>query len=109
MELQAVGPRGSETLQLEGLKNGRERIQVPIPPDIDSEGGIFQIDLVSVEDTYGCKKDLAVPGISVNVRRVKVSLYGQFSQLAPHLKYYISADSSLLFKRQESQYDHFGG
>ncbi|KAL5535305.1 hypothetical protein ACEPAF_3399 [Sanghuangporus sanghuang] len=71
LEVQAVGPRGSETISLKGLKNSREKIQVPIPPDIDAEGGVFQIDLVSVEDVYGCRKDLAVPGISVNVRRVK--------------------------------------
>lgn len=70
--MQVVGPKGTETLRLNDLKKSRERIQVPIPAVVDSEGGAFQIDLVSVEDSYGCKKDLAVPGMSVNVRRVKV-------------------------------------
>ena len=68
-----MGPRGSETLHLEDLKQTREKVKVPIPRNIDEEGGIFQIDLVSVQDSYGCKKDLAVPGMSVNVRRVKVT------------------------------------
>lgn len=27
---------------------------------------------MSVEDVYGCKRSISVPGISVNVRRVKV-------------------------------------
>jgi hypothetical protein len=27
---------------------------------------------VSVEDSYGCKRSISVPGVSVNVRRVKV-------------------------------------
>ena len=40
----------------------------------NEEGGAFQVDLVSVKDSYGCKKSLAVPGTSVNVRRVKVSV-----------------------------------
>ena len=70
--VQAVGPKGAETIHLKNLKNSRERIQIPIPSDIDADGGMFQVDLVSVEDSYGCRKDLAVPGISVNVRRVKV-------------------------------------
>jgi hypothetical protein len=30
--------------------------------------------IVSVEDSYGCKRSISVPGISVNVRRVKVSV-----------------------------------
>lgn len=57
---------------MKGLKRNREKVQVPIPDIIDQEGGTFQIDLVSIQDSYGCKKDLAVPGMSVNVRRVKV-------------------------------------
>ena len=73
LDMQVVGPRGSETLHLEDLKQNREKVKVPIPRNIDEEGGIFQIDLVSVQDSYGCKKDLAVPGMSVNVRRVKVT------------------------------------
>ena len=33
---------------------------------------IPKVHLVSIEDSSGCKKNLAVPGISVNVRRLKV-------------------------------------
>jgi nucleoporin POM152 len=31
----------------------------------------IDLTLVSVEDANGCKRSLSVPGISVNVRRVK--------------------------------------
>ncbi|KAI5121322.1 hypothetical protein M0805_003789 [Coniferiporia weirii] len=71
LEVQIVGPKGSETLRMKDLKQSKEKIQIPVPSAIDEEGGMFQIDLVSVQDSYGCKKDLAVPGMSVNVRRVK--------------------------------------
>ncbi|KAH8120086.1 hypothetical protein DFH11DRAFT_1558255 [Phellopilus nigrolimitatus] len=71
LEVQIVGPKGSEMLQMKDLKKSREKLKVPIPSAIDEEGGMFQVDLVSVEDSYKCRKDLAVPGMSVNVRRVK--------------------------------------
>lgn len=29
--------------------------------------------LVSIEDAYGCKRPITVPGLSVNVRRIKVN------------------------------------
>ena len=72
LELQIVSPMGSETVKVNDLKKNRERIQVPIPRTIDEEGGTFQVDLVSVQDAYNCTKNLAGPGLSVNVRRVKV-------------------------------------
>ncbi|KAI0094325.1 hypothetical protein BDY19DRAFT_1079787 [Irpex rosettiformis] len=71
VDLQVVGPRGSEIVRVGGLKNQRERIQVAIPPIIDKNGGSFEIDLVGVEDAYGCKRPVSVPGVVVNVRRVK--------------------------------------
>lgn len=74
LEAQVVSPKGSNALQFKDLKKARETIEVPIPTDVDEEGGSFQIDLVSVQDSYGCKKELTVPGMSVNVRRVKVRL-----------------------------------
>ena len=74
MELQVSGPKGSEIIRKVKLQKSRERVQIPIPQVVDEEGGSFQIDLVSVEDVHGCKKALAVPGMSVNVRRIKVRL-----------------------------------
>lgn len=68
-----MGSTESETLTFKDLKKSRESIKVTIPKTINEEGGNFQVDLVSVRDSYGCKKSLAVPGKSVNVRRVKVS------------------------------------
>ena len=69
-------------------------MRLPIPPVIDEEGGNFVVDLgeiqsvpgtamvdtfvVSVEDAYGCKRQLSVPGISVNVKRIKVRPEGIF-------------------------------
>ena len=35
------------------------------------------MDLVSVKDSYGCRRNLAVPGVTVNVRRAK-----------PHARFY---------------------
>ncbi|KAI0697588.1 hypothetical protein BC835DRAFT_1471555 [Cytidiella melzeri] len=71
LDLQIVGPRGSEIIQIGKIKKERERIQIPIPAVIDKNGGSFEIDLGNVEDAYGCKRSISVPGIAVNVRRVK--------------------------------------
>ncbi|OBZ79799.1 hypothetical protein A0H81_01490 [Grifola frondosa] len=70
IEVQVVGPKGSETIHVPGITTARQTIQVPIPKVIDRDGGSFEIDLVSVEDAYGCKRSLSVPGITVNVRRI---------------------------------------
>lgn len=35
--------------------------------------------LVNVEDVFGCKRSLSVPGVAVNVKRVKVKVYFWFS------------------------------
>lgn len=45
LDLQVVGPRGSEIVRVGKLQNPRERIQVAIPPVIDKNGGTFEIDL----------------------------------------------------------------
>ncbi|KAF9245820.1 hypothetical protein BU15DRAFT_85502 [Melanogaster broomeanus] len=71
LELQIVGPRSTDSLEISDIKTSPARIQVPIPAKVDKEGGSFEVDLVSVEDTYGCKRSISVPGVSVNVRRVK--------------------------------------
>lgn len=89
LELDIVGPRSTDRLEINDVKSSPTRIQVPIPSKIDKEGGTFEVDLgkpsrvlqpschssrliVSVEDSYGCKRSISVPGVSVNVRRVKV-------------------------------------
>lgn len=78
-------------MQIAKLQKQRERIQIPIPAIIDKNGGSFEVDLgkfadpsvsvdsgslglVSVEDAYGCKRSVSVPGVVVNVRRVKVRI-----------------------------------
>lgn len=87
-----MGPKGSETLQFKNLRKKTETIEVPIPAVVDAEGGTFQIDLVSIQDSYGCKKELNVPGMSVNVRRVKVRMLRSFLS-NPYLKTLRTADS----------------
>ncbi|KAJ7110070.1 hypothetical protein C8R44DRAFT_271693 [Mycena epipterygia] len=79
LEVRVVSPTGSETLQIEDIKTPKKTIQIPIPERVDQDGGTFDIDLVSIEDVYECKRPVAVPAISVNVRRVKptAKFYGE--------------------------------
>ncbi|KAI9068689.1 hypothetical protein FKP32DRAFT_1587461 [Trametes sanguinea] len=82
VEVQIVGPKGSEVIPFTGIKTARKTLTLPIPKSIDRDGGSFEIDLVSVEDAYGCKRSLSVPGVAVNVRRVlpTVKFYGKADQ-----------------------------
>ncbi|KII93596.1 hypothetical protein PLICRDRAFT_49632 [Plicaturopsis crispa FD-325 SS-3] len=79
LEVQVVGPHSTETLQIPGITTPQKTLQIPIPKIIDQEGGSFEVELVSIEDSYGCKRPVTVPGISVNVRRVKptAKFYGK--------------------------------
>ena len=43
--MQIVGPKGTEVKRISDLKKSREKIRLPIPQDVDDEGGTFQIDL----------------------------------------------------------------
>ncbi|KZP25170.1 hypothetical protein FIBSPDRAFT_950540 [Athelia psychrophila] len=47
LEGQIVSPKGSETLQIPGLKTPRVKLYVPIPREVDQEGGSFDIELMS--------------------------------------------------------------
>ncbi|KAF9074850.1 hypothetical protein BDP27DRAFT_1415766 [Rhodocollybia butyracea] len=78
LELQTVGPKSSEILTFSDITTNRKNLQIPIPARVDKEGGTFEIDLVSVEDKSKCKLPVSVPGISVNIRRLKptVKFYG---------------------------------
>jgi nucleoporin POM152 len=85
-----VGPKSSENIVIPNIESSRKTLDIRIPEKIDREGGAFEIDLgksqlhrttsllahrlfsVSVEDKYKCKRSLSVPGMRVNVRRVKV-------------------------------------
>ncbi|KAG6380911.1 hypothetical protein JVT61DRAFT_5303 [Boletus reticuloceps] len=78
LELDIVGPRTTDRLEIRDIKSSPTRIQVPIPSKIDKEGGTFEVDLVSVEDAYGCKRSISVPGptakfyIKNGIRRVTI-------------------------------------
>ncbi|CCL98085.1 uncharacterized protein FIBRA_00079 [Fibroporia radiculosa] len=82
LAVQIVGPKGSEIMQVPNITTSSKTLQLPIPKAIDRDGGSFEIDLVSVEDAYGCKRALSVPGLVVNVRRVQPTarFYGKQSQ-----------------------------
>ncbi|KAJ7925924.1 hypothetical protein B0H13DRAFT_1973892 [Mycena leptocephala] len=79
LEVRVVSPTGSETLQIRDIKTAKKTLQIPIPARVDRDGGTFDVDLVSIEDVYECKRPVSVPGISVNVRRVKptAKFYGE--------------------------------
>jgi len=72
-----------------------------VPRDVNREGGSFEINIggyyvttlesrylcdfletVSIEDSSGCKRTLSVPGITVNVKKVKptAKFYGKEGQ-----------------------------
>ncbi|KAG7452288.1 uncharacterized protein BT62DRAFT_881882 [Guyanagaster necrorhizus] len=79
LEVQVVGPKSSDTLLIKNIETSKKTLQIPVPKQVDRTGGTFEIDLVSVEDKYKCKRPISVPGISVNVRRIKstVKFYGE--------------------------------
>lgn len=89
LEVQVIGPRASETLQIQDIQSSRKNIKIPIPESVKTAGGSFEIDIskfpssqslhftkkkrvVSVEDVYKCKRVISVPGIVVNVKRTQV-------------------------------------
>ena len=45
LELDVVGPRTTDRLEIRDIKSSPTRIQVPIPSKIDKEGGTFEVDL----------------------------------------------------------------
>ena len=45
LEVQIAGPKGSKTIPFPGLKDSRTKLSIPIPDDINIDGGAFQIDL----------------------------------------------------------------
>ncbi|KAJ8702215.1 hypothetical protein PTI98_000954 [Pleurotus ostreatus] len=79
LELQIVGPRKSETIVVQNITTPRKTLEIPIPKSVDKDGGAFEVDLVSIEDAYACKRALSGAGILVNVRRIKptVKFYGK--------------------------------
>ncbi|KAJ7235870.1 hypothetical protein B0H12DRAFT_1204558 [Mycena haematopus] len=72
LEVRVVSPTGSDTLQIRDIKTPKRTLQIPIPPRVDRDGGSFDVDLVTIEDVYECKRPVSVPAVSVNVRRIKV-------------------------------------
>jgi nucleoporin POM152 len=75
LQLQVVGPRGSEIINIPSIKDSRKTISVPIPKNIAKHGGSFNVDIIGVEDSNGCKRSISVPSASVDVRRVKVGFF----------------------------------
>ncbi|KAF7320467.1 hypothetical protein MKEN_00831600 [Mycena kentingensis (nom. inval.)] len=79
LEARVVSQTGSETRHFTDIKTAKKTLQIPIPGKIDRDGGSFDIDLVSVEDVYECRRPVSVPAVSVTVRRVQptAKFYGE--------------------------------
>ena len=96
-----MGRQKSEIIPYSGIDTVRRRLQVDVPKDVNREGGSFEINIggyyvttlesrylcdfletVSIEDSSGCKRTLSVPGITVNVKKVKptAKFYGKEGQ-----------------------------
>lgn len=45
LEVQVIGPRTSETLQIQDIKTSRNNIKIPIPEPVKATGGSFEIDI----------------------------------------------------------------
>jgi nucleoporin POM152 len=43
LEFQAVGPKSSDILYFPGISESRKTLQIPIPADIDKDGGSFEV------------------------------------------------------------------
>ncbi|KAI0308121.1 hypothetical protein B0F90DRAFT_1807411 [Multifurca ochricompacta] len=82
LNLQLVGPQKSEIVSFSGIDTARRRLQVAFPKDVNKEGGSFEINIISVEDSSGCKRTLSIPGVTVNVKKVKPTarFYGKEGQ-----------------------------
>ncbi|TFK36998.1 hypothetical protein BDQ12DRAFT_234110 [Crucibulum laeve] len=82
VEMQIIGPSSSDTLPILGIESSRKQIRIPIPESVKRNGGTFEIDLISVEDAYKCKRSISVPGVIVSVKRVRptVQFYGAESE-----------------------------
>ncbi|CAK5264964.1 unnamed protein product [Mycena citricolor] len=71
LDVRVITPKGSETLQIRDILTAKKKLQIPVPDEIDRVGGTFDVDLVSVEDVYECKKPVTASRVSYSVRRVK--------------------------------------
>lgn len=49
LKLQVAGPAGAKIIEESDLTESRSRLSVPIPEEVDAEGGMFQIDLGAYE------------------------------------------------------------
>ncbi|KDR85486.1 hypothetical protein GALMADRAFT_84345 [Galerina marginata CBS 339.88] len=78
LEIQVIGPQTTENILIQGIEKSKKTIKVPIPKELESTSGSFEIDLVSVEDASQCKRPLSAPGVEVKVKRVvpTVRFYG---------------------------------
>ncbi|KZV76955.1 hypothetical protein PENSPDRAFT_597464 [Peniophora sp. CONT] len=79
LDVQLVGLKESKTLNFAKIESARHKLRIPVPDRINKNGGSFDISLRSVEDSSGCRRTLTVPGVTVNVRRIKATakFYGK--------------------------------
>lgn len=52
VEVQIVGPRGSETIPFRDIKTAKKTLSLPIPKAIDKDGGTFEVELSKILFPY---------------------------------------------------------
>lgn len=45
LEVQVVGPKGSEITPFKGIDSKRKTLKIPVPDSVNQVGGTFEIDL----------------------------------------------------------------
>ncbi len=50
IEVQIVGPKGSENVPFRDIKTAKKKLSLPIPKAIDKDGGSFEVELGTFVD-----------------------------------------------------------
>jgi hypothetical protein len=45
LDVQVIGPQSVEVLQIKGIETSKKAIKIPIPKEVEKNGGSFEIDL----------------------------------------------------------------
>ncbi|KAF8913149.1 hypothetical protein CPB84DRAFT_1760464 [Gymnopilus junonius] len=79
LEIQTIGPNSTQTILFSNITDPKWTITVPIPEELRTASGSFEVDLLSVEDASKCKRPVSVPGVEVKVKRTvpTVRFYGK--------------------------------
>lgn len=45
LEVQVVGPRSSENIEIQGIDTPQKTLEIPVPKSVDTNGGTFEINI----------------------------------------------------------------